>query len=98
MLGMTKKIASQVSPLVPERVLIKLTSRVTLALYARLKHEASFSSPASTATFAESATQKSKTSSNATDALLTSKVSFKYMSVTSSIDVFIYIFTNLWTL
>ena len=97
MLGKTKKIAFQGSRLVPERVLTKLTSRVTLALYARLKHEASFSSPARTATYVESATQKSKTSSNATGALLRSKASFKYMSVTSSIDVLMSIFIHLWT-
>jgi hypothetical protein len=51
-----------------------------------VKLEASFSNPAKTATFAESATPKSKTSSNVTGAKETSKVSFKYMSVTSSIE------------
>lgn len=86
--GKTRKIAPRGSPLVPDMELTKLTSKVTLVLNARMKLEASFSNPARTATYAESATQKSKISSNVRDVMRTFKVSFKYMSVTSSIDVF----------
>ena len=85
-LGETKKTASQENPLVPERVLTKLTSRVTLAPNARVRPGASFSNPAKTATYAESATRKRRTSSSVTDAMPTSKVSFKYMSVTNNIE------------
>ena len=62
-----------------EKVLIKLTLRVTLAQIAKTKRVASYSSHARTVTCAENATQKKKTRKFARDVMRVSIASFKFM-------------------
>lgn len=79
----------QAKPLVRNKELTKLKSKVTNAPNARTELEASFSNPAKTATYAMSATNKSKISRNVRDAVKIFKASFKYFTVSSRIDLYI---------